>query len=86
MKVVEIVWRDACRTDAILPLETALKVEGIVRRNVGYLLGSTTLDLIISFGDVYNLFSDDKGYDIPFAIPRDSIDEINILREDDEDT
>jgi len=78
-KVVEVIWLDACRENAILDREGFQDMPPLTRRNVGYLIKENEAEVTMSFGLIENIFKGNEGIDEAFTIPRGCITDIKEL-------
>lgn len=76
VKIVEIIWMDACAEEAHINLDTANALTPMERKNVGYLLRENDKEVVIAYGLMENFFKGNKAYDLAFAIPRGCIKKI----------
>lgn len=80
MEIVEVIWIDACVEEAKVPLSTALDLQPIKRRNVGYLLPKDDGNVIIAYGVLENLFKGQTAYEYSFEIPKGMIQKVRKLK------
>lgn len=79
MKLVEVIWMDACIEEAHINKETANALVALERRQVGYLYKETDNEIILAYGVIENFFKGDSALDLAMAIPRGCIKEIREL-------
>ena len=80
MKLVEVIWMDACIEEAHINKETANALVALERRQVGYLYKETKDEISLAYGMIENLFKKDSALDLAMAIPRGCIKKIRQLR------
>jgi len=79
MKIVEVIWMDACIEEAHISKETANALVALERRQVGYLYRETEEQITLVYGTIENLFKGDSALDLAMAIPRGCIKQIREL-------
>lgn len=81
MKIVEVIWMDACMEEAHINKETADALVALERRQVGYLYKETENEIVLVYGTIENFFKGNSALDLTFAIPRGCIKQIKELKE-----
>ncbi|GAH04423.1 unnamed protein product [marine sediment metagenome] len=81
MKLVEVIWMDACIEEAHISKEIANALVALERRQVGYLYRETKGEVVLAYGTIENLFKKDSALDLVMAIPKGCIKEIRQLKE-----
>jgi len=79
MKLVEIIWCDACLEEAHIPATSLPNLRALIRKNVGYCIEDNDEQVQISFGIIENLYKGDRAYDMVLTLPKPMIKEIKEL-------
>ena len=80
MKIVEVIWEDACMEEAHISKEVANAIIALERRQVGYLYRESEEEVVLVYGTIQNYFKGNSAFDCTLAIPRGCIREIRELK------
>lgn len=81
MRKVEVIWLDATIEEAHIPLEVAMEIKPLERRNIGYCISQDDDVVRLTFGMIENFHKEQMACDMVLVIPKVFIKEIRELTE-----